>query len=108
MNFDYRLWLKRIKVIRTLDYKYHWYSNGDDLLFDIREDPGERDNIVNENKEQALKMKGVLEKFLISIRRRDYGDKMRNGLFKNVHVRWDNIDKLRAWGIYREIAQPVE
>jgi len=100
VNFDYRIWLKRIKVLRTLDYKYHWYSDSQDLLFDVKKDPGELNNIIYKNPKKALEMKDMLEKFLLSIKRRDYGDKMRNSGFKNVH--WDNIDKLKAWGIYRE------
>jgi len=103
VNFDYRPWLRRIKVLRTLDYKYHWYSDGQDMLFDINKEPGERNNIIDKNPEQALKMKAILEKFLISLKKRDYGDKMRNSRFRN--VRWDNVDKLKAWGIYREITQ---
>lgn len=102
VNFDYRVWLRRIKTLRTLEYKYHWYSDGQDLLFDIKADPGERDNMIHKNPEQALKMNDTLEKFLVLIKRRDYGDKMRDSGFKN--VRWDNIDKLKAWGFYREIS----
>jgi len=101
INFDYRVWLRRIKVFRTLEHKYHWYSDGQDLLFNIKTDPGERDNIIHKSPEQALKMKDALEKFLASIKRRDYGDKMRNTEFRN--VQWDKVDKLKVWGIYREI-----
>jgi len=101
IDFDYRIWLKRIKTLRTLEYKYHWYSDGHDLLFDIKADPGERNNIIDQKPEQASKMKDMLEKFLLSIKRRDYGDRMRNSGFRN--VRWENIDRLKAWGIYRDI-----
>jgi len=102
VDFDYRVWLRRIKTLRTLEYKYHWYSDGQDLVFNIKADPGERINIIHKSPEETLKMKNTLEKSLASIKRRDYGDKMRNSGFKN--VRWDNIDKLNAWGFYREIS----
>jgi arylsulfatase A-like enzyme len=98
-DFNYRRWLKRLKIIRTHHYKYHWASNGDDMLFDIQSDPGERNNIHDLMPEKAAELRKSLENFLITLQRSDFGDQMRNHGFRN--VRWDNVDKLKAWGIYR-------
>jgi arylsulfatase A-like enzyme len=100
-DFEYRPWLRRIKILRDKQYKYHWYSDGRDLLFDMEKDPGERDNIIESNPDIAFEMKQKLESFLLSLERRDYGDRMRNHGFRNVN--WANVDRVRAWGIYRDV-----
>jgi arylsulfatase A-like enzyme len=98
-EFDYRKWLKRLKMIRTHQYKYHWASNGEDMFFDIQADPGERNNIYGQIPEKVAELRKILENFLLSLQRNDFGDRMRNHGFRN--VRWENVDKLKAWGIYR-------
>ncbi len=98
-DLNYRKWLKRLKTIRTHRYKYHWASNGEDMLFDIQSDPGERNDILKRRPEKAAELRHTLEDFLLSLPRNDFGDRMRNHGFRN--VRWDNVDKLKAWGIYR-------
>jgi arylsulfatase A-like enzyme len=100
-DFDFRLWLRRWKAIRTHEYKYHWASDGQDMLFDVRADPGERRNLAAERPEQVRQMQKMLEDFLMTLDRRDFGDAMRNHGFRN--VRWDNVDRLRAWGVYRDV-----
>jgi hypothetical protein len=102
-DFDYRPWLRHFKAIRVGQYKYHWYSDGADMLFDLASDPGERRNLIAEQPERASEMRSRLESTLLSLQRRDFGDKMRNHGFRN--VRWDNVAKLNAWGFYREIEQ---
>ena len=100
-DFDYRQWLRRWKAIRTPEFKYHWASDGSDMLFDIMTDPGERHNLIDTMPEKAAELRQTLEAFLLTLQRNDYGDVMRNHGFRN--VRWDNVDRLRAWGIYRDI-----
>jgi arylsulfatase A-like enzyme len=100
-DFDYRVWLRYIKTIRNHQFKYIWASDGRDRLFDIAADPGERNNILADRPETAVNLKGRLENFLLTLRRLDQGDAMRNHGFRN--VRWDNVAKLKAWGIYRDI-----
>jgi len=102
-DFDYRPWLRRWKAIRTRDYKYHWASDGRDMLFDIQADPGERENLSDTRPELAGELRRRLEAFLLPLQRNDFGDRMRNHGFRN--VRWDNVDRLRAWGIYRDITE---
>jgi arylsulfatase A-like enzyme len=99
--FDYRAWLRYIKTIRNHNFKYIWASDGRDMLFDISADPGERNNLAQAQPEIAADLRQQLQDFLLTLRRRDFGDAMRNHGFRN--VRWDNVDKLKAWGIYREI-----
>ncbi len=100
-DFDYRLWMRHFKAIRMGQYKYHWYSDGADMLFDLAQDPGERRNLVGEYPELAADLRYRLGSTLLSLKRHDFGDKMRNHGFRN--VRWDNVEKLNAWGFYREI-----
>ena len=104
-NFDYRPWLRRIKTIRTLEWKYIWYEDGNDMIFDLRSDPRERVNLINEERSRAIEMRMELERFLLKLERRDYGDKLRNHSFRR--VRWDNVNRLKAWGIYRELRFPA-
>ena len=82
-------------------YKYHWSSDGSDLRFDLAAEPSERRNIISEQPELATEMRRKLESYLLSLKRHDFGDKMRNHGFRN--VRWDNVARLAAMGLYREI-----
>lgn len=102
-DFDYRPWLRRFKTVRVGQFKYHWYSDGSDMLFDLDKDPGEKQNIIQQHPETASELRAKLEMTLLSLKRHDFGDKMRNHGFRN--VRWDNIAKLNALGFYREIEQ---
>ena len=105
-DFDYRPWLRRIKAIRVGPYKYHWYSDGSDLLFDISTDPGERHNLIAGHPEIATPMRKRIESYLLSIKRHDFGDRLRNHGFRN--VRWDNMARLSAMGAYRETEDTPE
>ncbi len=100
-DFDYRRWLRRIKTLRTLEWKYIWYSDGTDMLFDVKADPGERNNLAEKEKDRVFQMRRRLEGFLLTLDHRDYGDKMRNHAAKK--VQWESIERLKAWGIYRVI-----
>jgi arylsulfatase A-like enzyme len=100
-DYDFRQILRRWKAIRDRDYKYHWGSDGQDMLFDLRADPGERHNLAAALPEKVAAMRKALENFLLPLARVDFGDAMRNHGFRN--VRWDNVDRLRAWGVYRDV-----
>ncbi len=105
-DFDYRPLMRRFKTIRVGQFKYHWYSDGSDLLFDLASDPGERHNLIGKQPEVAAELRRKLESYLLSIKRHDFGDKMRNHGFRN--VRWDNVARLSAMGFYREIEVPED
>jgi len=51
--------------------------------------------------DKAAELRHTLESFLLTLQRNDYGDAMRNHGFRN--VRWENVDRLRAWGVYRDV-----
>ena len=105
-DFDYRPWLRRIKAIRAGQYKYLWFNDGADMLFDLVSDPGERDNLIATHADVAADLRKKIETYLLSIKRNDFGDKMRNHGFRN--VRWDNMARLSAMGVYRELTEPTE
>ena len=45
-------------MIRTPDWKYtRRYPNGPDELYDLRKDPGERENIVNQTEHALIQKK---------------------------------------------------
>jgi arylsulfatase A-like enzyme len=100
-DYDFRQILRRWKSIRDHEFKYHWASDGQDMLFDMRADLGERHNLVAARPEKTAEMRKALEGFLLSLKRVDFGDAMRNHGFRN--VRWDNVERLRAWGVYRDV-----
>jgi arylsulfatase A-like enzyme len=100
-DYDFRRILRRWKSIRTHEYKYHWASDGQDMLFDVAADPLERHNLIDVRPEKAAELRQMLERFLMTLKRCDYGDKMRNHGFRN--VRWENVERLRAWGVYRDV-----
>jgi len=104
-NFDIRSFNYRIKALRNLRYKYIWYSNGIDELYDLEKDPEETNNIAREQPDIVEKMKLDLEKLLLSIDTVDYGDipalPSRTSRFGEVAKR--EYNRLRAWGFYRDI-----
>ena len=73
-DFDIRHFNYRIKALRSLKYKYIWYSNGVDELYDLENDPGEKHNIASEHPEIVKKMRDEIERILLSIEIVDYGD----------------------------------
>ena len=103
-DFDIRRYNYWFKALRTLKYKYIWYSNGIDELYDLENDPGEKRNIAHENPDLVRKMMNELEKILLSLEIVDYGEfstlQQRIKRFgeetKQVYAR------LKAWGFYKE------
>jgi len=100
----------RLKAIRDLKYKYIWYSNGMEELYDLENDPRETKNIANEKPDIVKKMRSKLEEILLSIDIVDYGDKQviedrerQYGIEKTKEV----YARLKAWGFYRELKQAV-
>jgi len=102
-NFNY--W---IKAIRTLKYKYIWYSNGRDELYDLEEDPEEKRNIADERKDVVVKLRRKLGEILMSIDHVYYGDmpmlERRRSQFGDEALKV--YDKLEAWGFYRRVKTP--
>ncbi|MFC1968119.1 sulfatase-like hydrolase/transferase [Chloroflexota bacterium] len=57
---------RRLRTVRTNEYKYIWASDGRDELYNIRNDPGELDNLINAEPEKASEMRAQLKKWLES------------------------------------------
>ncbi|MCD6509102.1 MAG: sulfatase-like hydrolase/transferase, partial [Thermoprotei archaeon] len=106
-EYDIRRFNYWIKAIRTLKYKYIWYSNGKDELYDLEEDPKEKKNIAKERPDVVRQLKEKLERVLMSIDQVDYGDwpmlERRREQFGAEALK--AYDRLRAWGFYRKIKE---
>jgi len=100
-DFDVRPFDRRWKALRDDRYKYVWASDGRDELYDYVNDPDEQHNLITRMPEKAAELKQELEDLLLSLERHDYGDGMRNDGYKKVNLR--NYERLKAWGICREI-----
>ena len=98
-DMDYRSWMQSLKALRTLDWKYIWCSDGTDMIFDIRTDPGETNNLIATESSRASAMRKKLEGFLLSIEQRDYGDKLARHYTPYIR-------NLKTWGYFRELRFP--
>lgn len=98
-DMDYRSWMQSLKALRTLDWKYIWCSDGNDMIFDIRTDPGETNNLIATESSRASAMRKKLEGFLLSIEQRDYGDKLARHYTPYIR-------HLKTWGYFRELRFP--
>jgi len=63
---DVHKYARRLKTIRTEEYKYIWASDGKDELYNIREDPGELNNLIQVEPEKAAELKALLKEWLNS------------------------------------------
>ena len=63
---DVYKYARRLKTIRTEEYKYIWASDGKDELYNIREDPGELNNLIDVEPEKATELKALLKEWLNS------------------------------------------
>ncbi len=103
-DFDIRSYNYMLKALRTLKYKYIWYSNGADELYDLENDPAEKHNLSDDVPNVTEEMREKMERFLLSIERVDYGDWLEIG--RRI-MRTPNSEelfkRLKVWGFYREI-----
>ncbi|PIX38105.1 MAG: hypothetical protein COZ57_31315 [Armatimonadetes bacterium CG_4_8_14_3_um_filter_66_20] len=87
------------KAARTKTHKYIWASNGADMLFDLKRDPDERWNLIEQKPQLASKLCKALEAKLISMEQRYYVD-----MFKPTNTRSHQpavTRRLQAWGLYQ-------
>jgi arylsulfatase A-like enzyme len=52
-SLDNDFFTRRLRALRTRDYKYIWASDGRHELYDLRADPGELWNVIHEPRQQA-------------------------------------------------------
>ncbi|MCX7015044.1 MAG: sulfatase [Candidatus Sumerlaeota bacterium] len=100
-GFDYRVYNRREKSARTLEWKYIWTSDARDELYNVIDDPDEQKNVIAEHRDVAEGLRLKMEDLLLSIDQRDFGDCLKH----TGHVQVDpEIERrLAAWGIYRRI-----
>jgi hypothetical protein len=94
---DPRFAFASLKAARTKRYKYVWTDHGNDMLFDVVNDPDERWNIIQRKPEVARKLRKEMEEFLMSIEQRYFQDFFRPGRRRDPRV----VRRLCAWGLYR-------
>ena len=65
-KFDISSYVRRLKTVRTDEYKYIWASDGQDELYNIRLDPAELENIIEAEPGKAEELKALLIEWLNS------------------------------------------
>jgi arylsulfatase A-like enzyme len=63
-----RRYLRRIRSIQTDEWKLIWGSDGNHLLFDVRNDPGEALDLADDEPEQVVALTRLLEEQLGELR----------------------------------------
>ena len=66
INAEVSKYARRLKTIRTEEFKYIWSSDGMDELYNIREDPEELNNLIEVEAEKAAELKARLKEYLNS------------------------------------------
>jgi arylsulfatase A-like enzyme len=56
-------------AIRTSEWKYIWSESEDDLLFDLKSDPGEKQNVVNDHPTVVKDLRSRIEEHRKRVRR---------------------------------------
>jgi len=85
---------RNLKAIYQGKYKYIWASNGFNELYDLENDPGEGENLIQKSPQQARAMQGVLDTWLNS-----FEPPSAEG--KAVKINKSTEEKLRALGYVR-------
>ncbi len=65
-QFDVSKYCRRLKTVRSNEFKYIWSSDGRDELYNISHDPGELNNLIETEPEKAEELKAVLQEWLNS------------------------------------------
>ncbi|MBC2713695.1 MAG: sulfatase-like hydrolase/transferase [Desulfobacteraceae bacterium] len=64
---DYSSYDRQLRAIRSEEYKFIWASDGRHELVNLKTDPQEKTNIINDQPEKAREMESTLEQWLASI-----------------------------------------
>ena len=65
-EFDISIYARRLKTVRTEEFKYIWASDGRDELYNIQRDPGELNNLIETYDEKSQELKALLKEWLNS------------------------------------------
>lgn len=65
-QFDVSAYARRLMTIRTEEFKYIWASNRQDELYNIRQDSGELNNLIEARPEKASELRALLKEWLNS------------------------------------------
>ncbi|OPZ19788.1 MAG: Arylsulfatase [candidate division BRC1 bacterium ADurb.BinA364] len=87
------------KAARTLEWKYVWASNGQDMLFNIQRDPDERWNVIDRYPEIARDLMRKMETKLMSMEQRYFTDMFKPTNRKSHQPKVTR--RLAAWGLYQ-------
>jgi len=60
-KFDVAKFARRLKTVRTGEFKYIWGSDGHDELYNVFRDPSELENLIETEPETALELKTLLK-----------------------------------------------
>ena len=85
-------------------FKYIWSSRGEDELYDLAADAGEKRNLAGRDPRRVARMRREMEEKLLSLPRRNFPDYLNESPEK----RGKDVtkDRLRAWGIYNDRLTP--
>lgn len=73
-GFDPSPFDRRLKALRTEDYKYIWSSDGKHELYNLSSDPGETINLISRNNEKAKEMEHLMNEWLNSLKETEKKD----------------------------------
>ena len=65
-QFDVSIYARRLKAVRTEEFKYIWASDGQDELYNIRQDPAELNNLIETKPDKARELRALLKQWLNS------------------------------------------
>lgn len=100
-DFDVRRYNRSLKAWRSTEEKYVWSSDGRDELYDLTEDPGQKENIARVKTDRVKELCAQLEDFLKTLSHNDFGDLQ--SAWPGKAPRPEIDEKLRAWGLYRRV-----
>ena len=63
-NLDMTLFDRRLKTVRSTDWKYIWSSDGNSELYRLADDPSELENLIDREPDQRRVMHRALEGWL--------------------------------------------
>jgi len=59
-EFDASIYTRRLRSVRTKQFKYIWASDGRDELYNLQIDPGEENNLIKSQPGKAKELKTIL------------------------------------------------